>query len=61
MNVEFGSAKEWSGIGTGLRGVVMILAGPCGACLVGMLNDMLFLHNRDNNSYSVPEHVFESP
>ena len=47
--------------GTGLRGVVLILAGPCGACLVGMRDDMLLLHNWDNNIYSVPEHVFESP
>ena len=41
--------------------VVLILAGPCAACLVGMRDDMLLLHNWDNNIYSVPEHVFESP
>ena len=27
----------------------MILAGPCAACLVGMRDDMLLLHNWDNN------------
>ena len=42
-------------------GVVLILAGPCAACLVGMRDDKLLLHNWDNNIYSVPEHVFESP
>ena len=42
-------------------GVVLILAGPCAACLVGMSDDKLLLHNWDNNIYSVPEHVFESP
>ena len=34
-------------------GVVLILAGPCAACLVGMRDDMLLLHNWDNNIYSV--------
>ena len=42
-------------------GVVLILAESCAACLVGMRDDMLLLHNWDNNIYSVPEHVFESP
>ena len=30
-------------------GVVLILAGPCAACLVGMRDDMLLMHNWDNN------------
>ena len=34
-------------------GVVLILAGPCAACLVGMRDDMLLLHNWDNNIYSI--------
>ena len=42
-------------------GVVLILARPCAACLVGVHDDVLLLHNWDNNIYSVPEHVFESP
>ena len=42
-------------------GIVLILVGPCAACLVGMRDDKLLLHNWDNNIYSVLEHVFKSP
>ena len=42
-------------------GIVLILAGACVACLVGMHDDKLLLHNWDNNIYSVLEHVFKFP
>ena len=35
-------------------------SGPCVACLVRMRDDVLLLHNWDNNFYSVHEHDFVS-
>ena len=35
-------------------GVVLVLAGPCAACLVGMRDNMLLLHNWDNNIILFP-------